>query len=427
MEDFDGSRWYVSNLNNKMIESPRNKGTWYNEENDFSNSNVNYRQIFFLRGDDELPMVTGYRALQVVVNDEQTDNALLTAGQSYKVISSMPKHTPDLLRADTSAGLSPFLTTLPQGMEEDLSRLAQKIGAGASGDFEKVGRIIAYLNTETELVPPGRSGLASVATLDEFLFQGTAGNVLDYATATVMLARASRLPARLAVGYLPGVKDPLTGTFQVRESDRHAWAEVLFAKNGWVPFDGAPRGEFAFGQRQAAGLNKLFGSGVGDGVYATLKEGPQEAFKTLIDSLPGPVISILVPAIAAVVMIGRWFQIHSRRRTSGPGRRSLRYAVIPGEGRREMKKLYADVERLIRRNAGAPRAAWQTAGDYALLASDRSPEIDNHISWLKQAVWRAAYRTGALDPEVITQGRLRLALLKEAFKASGSWQAIVEA
>ncbi|PKB71092.1 MAG: hypothetical protein BZY87_07125 [SAR202 cluster bacterium Io17-Chloro-G6] len=426
MEDFEDGRWFVSNLNNKMIESTSVKGTWYNLENDFSNADINYHQTFFLRGNDQLPMVTGYRSLQVTVNEEQTDNALLASGASYRVISSVPKHTPDQLRWDKSIGLSPELTILPSDIEREISELAQEIVSGSSSDFERLGRIISYLNTETGLVQPEHTGLVSVATLDEFLFQGTAGSILDYATATVMLARASDMPARLAVGYLPGVQDPLTGTYRVRESDRHAWAEVLFDQSGWVPFDGAPRGQLSYGERPAAGLAKLFTSGAGEGLYSGLKEGPQQVFRTLINSLPGPVLSALASAIAAVILIGRWFQIRSHRPLNGPNRRRMSYAVIPGEGRREMKKLHAQVERLIRRHAGMPRAGWQTVGDYASLGTNHSPEIDNHLSWFTQAIWRATYRGGDLHPETIANGRRRLALLKEAFKVSRSQRAGVQ-
>ncbi|MEE8465819.1 MAG: transglutaminase domain-containing protein [Dehalococcoidia bacterium] len=420
MEDFDGSRWFVSDLNNKMIESARNEGTWYNLENDFSGDNINYHQTFFLRGNDELPMVTGYRALRVTVNDEQSDNALLTSGASYRVISSVPKHTPDQLQRDTASRFSPELTSVPQGVEPRLSELAQNIVAGSSSDFEKMGRIISYLNAETNLAPVGQTGLTSLATLDEFLFQGKDGGVLDYATATVMLARASGMPARLAAGYLPGTRDPLTGTYRVRKSDRHAWAEVLFEKNGWVPFDGAPRGDFSFGQQSTPGLARLFSSGAGEDIYRGLKEGPQEVFRTLVTSLPGPILSALVPAIAVALLIGRWFLSRSRRRLTHSDRRLLSYAALPGDGRREMKKLYAEVERLIRRHVGRPRAAWQTAGDYGSLASQRSPEIDEHISWFTEAIWLATYRSRGLHPEMLTQGRRRLALLKKAFKLSAS-------
>ena len=82
-----------------------------------------------------------------------------------------------------------------------------------------------------------------------------------------------------------------------------------------------------------------------------------------------------------------------------------------------MKKLYAEVERLIRRNVAQRRAGWQTVTDYASLASERSPEIDQHISWFTEAIWRVTYRSGDLHPDMLTHGRERLALLKKAFKA----------
>ena len=183
----------------------------------------------------------------------------------------------------------PLLIVLPQGMEQQLSDLAQEIVAGSPSDFEKLGRIISYLNSKTELLPANGTGLRSAATIEEFLFRGAPGSVVDYATATVMLARAADMPSRMAVGYLPGVRDPLTGTYRVSESDRHAWAEVRFNQNGWVPFDGAPRGEFAFARRPEAGLANLFSSTAGDQLYSGLKEGPKEVFQTLMNALPGPV------------------------------------------------------------------------------------------------------------------------------------------
>ena len=90
-----------------------------------------------------------------------------------------------------------------------------------------------------------------------------------------------------------------------------------------------------------------------------------------------------------------------------------------------MKKLHAEVERLIRRHIGMPRASWRTAGDYASIASQHSPEIDNQISWFTDAIWRATYRSGDLHAGMLTDGRRRLALLKQAFKVSGSPKASV--
>ena len=38
-------------------------------------------------------------------------------------------------------------------------------------------------------------------------------------------------------GYGPGERNPLTGYFEVRQSDAHAWVEVYYPGVGWVPYD----------------------------------------------------------------------------------------------------------------------------------------------------------------------------------------------
>ena len=48
-EEYDGSRWMITDFNNKMIASIYTEGTWYNAENQSSADNVNYRQTFYLQ------------------------------------------------------------------------------------------------------------------------------------------------------------------------------------------------------------------------------------------------------------------------------------------------------------------------------------------------------------------------------------------
>ena len=62
-----------------------------------------------------------------------------------------------------------------------------------------------------------------------------------------VMLRASGVPARVAVGFLPGrvtdrpdvEGDP--ATFTVSTSDAHAWVEVWFGDYGWVKMDPTPR------------------------------------------------------------------------------------------------------------------------------------------------------------------------------------------
>ena len=51
------------------------------------------------------------------------------------------------------------------------------------------------------------------------------------------MLRSLGIPARLAVGYATGERNPFTGLYEVRAKDAHAWAEVYFPGVGWQAFD----------------------------------------------------------------------------------------------------------------------------------------------------------------------------------------------
>ncbi len=66
------------------------------------------------------------------------------------------------------------------------------------------------------------------------------GYCVQFATAMVMMARESGIPARMAIGFLPGTAD--RGTYTVRASDAHAWPELYFEGVGWLRFEPTPSG-----------------------------------------------------------------------------------------------------------------------------------------------------------------------------------------
>ncbi|EWT04450.1 transglutaminase [Intrasporangium chromatireducens Q5-1] len=64
------------------------------------------------------------------------------------------------------------------------------------------------------------------------------GYCVQFATAMVMLARAQGIPARMAIGFLPGEQQG--DEYVVRASDAHAWPELYFSGYGWLRFEPTP-------------------------------------------------------------------------------------------------------------------------------------------------------------------------------------------
>ena len=72
----------------------------------------------------------------------------------------------------------------------------------------------------------------------QFLSVVKEGKCIDFATAFVLIARSLEIPARLVVGFSPGIE--MDGYRIVKEGNRHAWAEVLFDGLGWIGFETTP-------------------------------------------------------------------------------------------------------------------------------------------------------------------------------------------
>ena len=64
------------------------------------------------------------------------------------------------------------------------------------------------------------------------------GYCVQFASAMVMMARAEGIPARMAIGFLPGSLE--NGLYTVRSSDAHAWPELFFPGAGWLRFEPTP-------------------------------------------------------------------------------------------------------------------------------------------------------------------------------------------
>jgi transglutaminase-like putative cysteine protease len=143
---------------------------------------------------------------------------LQSAGQSY----------PDWVR-------SRFLS-LPGEIPDRVRALAARLTASQSTPYDRARAIEAYLRQYPYTLDVTRPP-AGQDVVDYFLFDLKKGYCDYYASAMVVLARASGVPARLAVGYSAGAYNLNSKRYIVTEADAHSWVEVYFPRIGWVPFE----------------------------------------------------------------------------------------------------------------------------------------------------------------------------------------------
>ena len=110
--------------------------------------------------------------------------------------------------------------------------------------LEVARKVQAYLRGaqftySLELADQAADGDLSDEPLARFL-ETKRGYCVQFASAMVMLSRAAGIPARMAVGFLPGSIDGDDRV--VRISDAHAWPELYFDRIGWLRFEPTPSG-----------------------------------------------------------------------------------------------------------------------------------------------------------------------------------------
>jgi transglutaminase-like putative cysteine protease len=135
---------------------------------------------------------------------------------------------------------------LDPASEEAVRRLARQVVPRGASRIEAAMAIQEHFRTagaytySLQLAGPvtdARGQAVSQDPITHFLATRR-GYCVQFATAMVMLARAAGVPARMAIGFLPGSFDK--GVYTVQASDAHAWPELHFDGIGWLRFEPTP-------------------------------------------------------------------------------------------------------------------------------------------------------------------------------------------
>ncbi len=112
--------------------------------------------------------------------------------------------------------------------------LAKQITKGIDSPYQKARAIEEYLKDNYSYDYGYRRAPAGQDPNDWFLFEEKQGVCSNFNSAFVTLARSAGIPSRLVSGY---AIEPQAGEQKIFADQAHAWSEVKFKDQGWIPFD----------------------------------------------------------------------------------------------------------------------------------------------------------------------------------------------
>lgn len=160
----------------------------------------------------------------------------------------------DAQRQSTNAPLPQEMqqfTALPDDFPADVRAKALEITNSAGTPFDRARALEQFFldpaqgfhySLDVDLGPEAQTQSA----IREFL-QSRTGFCVQFAGSFAAMARAAGLPARVAVGYTPGIYDSTARVFRVTSENAHAWAEVWLAGLGWTRFEPTPASDLPGG------------------------------------------------------------------------------------------------------------------------------------------------------------------------------------
>ena len=167
---------------------------------------------------------------------------ILVPPREYSTVGSVSEAASDMLR-EAGRNYPDWVTDrylqLPDDFPSTVKSLARELTWDQETPYDMAQIIRLYLHglpysLDVESPPPGQDWV------EYFLFVQLEGFCQNYASAMITMLRSLGVPARLVVGYAPGVWDEGRGVWKVQARHYHAWPEVYFPGYGWVEFEPTP-------------------------------------------------------------------------------------------------------------------------------------------------------------------------------------------
>ncbi len=344
-------------------------------------------------------------------------------GSTYAARAVVPSPITDTTgAAGTDTAAADFTATgpLPSGVQA----LAQSITGGQTTVLDKAEALVDYFRSGRFRYNVDASPPAGTNPLVTFLTRTRTGTCEQFAGAFAMLARASGLPTRVAIGFTPGRAGH--GMTVVRGSDAHAWPQVLM-NGSWVSFEPTP--SLPSGELAPPGV--LGPAALGRPVPTTPETRPPVSIPSPtvpVTTPPRPpstrggsnrpagddiILGVVLALVGVAVVVASVFVLRRRRR------RSPVHQVVGS---------WRSLDRALTRR-GLARPRWRTPmGHVRDLATshpgERARATIEDLRSVAEVLERASYGTATVAPaqadRVMEAGRRARRLILEGALSEGS-------
>jgi hypothetical protein len=236
LTEFDGARWSAARAARKALGEPPAQPTsaYLHRRVRVKNALVLGR---VLPTDGAVVAVQGRFFSRPMVNLHggiQADFVWNTANNLYEYwVDPQPNPEP-LLRAQARA-----CTACPASSARLRAWLDQTL-AGATNSLLQARRLERHLR-DNFTYQLGAPELSRVNPTEDFLLNQRRGHCERFASALAHLLRLQGIPSRVVIGFVANNRNSLSGGYNVRYKDAHAWTEAWIPERGWVQLDATPR------------------------------------------------------------------------------------------------------------------------------------------------------------------------------------------
>ncbi|KRF30866.1 DUF3488 and transglutaminase-like domain-containing protein [Yonghaparkia sp. Soil809] len=165
---------------------------------------------------------------------------------TYTVENRLARPTPEQLRATTvdAPGLDQY-RALPEDIDPIIEATAREVVAGIDNPYEQAVALQRFFTdggfTYSEDAPVEGGFDGSGAEIVAAFLEARSGYCVHFGSAMTLMARTLGIPTRMAVGFLPGSRNPvIPSEYTVSSDDLHTWPELHFDGIGWVRFEPTP-------------------------------------------------------------------------------------------------------------------------------------------------------------------------------------------